>query len=577
MRKAFAVLIFWACLSLPALADSFGQVEIRPVRFAMQNTANGGYFYCPLTIVNHDPTDDKRIEITSRGNWGLQSRQEIRVGAGKSVDAVWCVPIQGRGYGADILTVTIDGREEQNSLNLNVPQARPSHASRTLYALCSRGVGRDEFQTELKAWLGGGRSSAFNETEASLGEAEPEAWPTHWLAYSTFDLVVLTDAEYQRLSEAARVALAGYVECGGSVLVSGGASMPRGAETPPVSAKSGIVTAVGYGYGAWINLLQAKPWSQRGDAWPTIVQAVGAGNSAGQSGGSFTIVDKTTVPIAGIMACIVAFIILAGPVNIIVLDRMNRRLWLLWTTPVISLIFSVILLATFVLNEGLYRRGAFAEYTYLNELTGRAAVLGRAGFYCPISPSEGLNYSAEVEACPLALSENISAVRGERFEMTGAGWRFSPGLVVPRIPSLVNLRASVASGKRQVSFYKKDGQYHAVNLLGVPLQRLEMTSPDWKRYSSSGTVGAGEEVVLVQSATVSPSAPVSTSLRRLFTDRGWFNAVGGMSSQEQSWLATPGHYVARADKTLFLEPGCKVKERREGAMVYGLSADLLKK
>jgi hypothetical protein len=53
--------------------------------------------------------------------------------------------------------------------------------------------------------------------------------------------------------------------------------------------------------------------------------------------GLFPVVENVAIPVRGIILVMLGFVLLIGPANLIVLSRLKRRIWMLWTIPAISL------------------------------------------------------------------------------------------------------------------------------------------------------------------------------------------------------------------------------------------------
>src|SRR5262249_38958353 len=108
-------------------------------------------------------------------------------------------------------------------------------------------------------------------------------------------------------------------------------------------------------------------------------------------------VDDLSVPVGGLFALLVGFVLVIGPANVYVLAYMRRRIWMLWTVPLVSLLTCVGVFGYMVFSEGLQGHSRACGITILDESERRATTLGRATFYCPMTPSDGLRFSAETE------------------------------------------------------------------------------------------------------------------------------------------------------------------------------------
>ena len=75
-----------------------------------------------------------------------------------------------------------------------------------------------------------------------------------------------------------------------------------------------------------------------------------------------TIIDDVGVPLRGMFVLMVLFAVVVGPVSMIVLGRKNRRIWLLWTVPTLSVLCSLAVVGTLLFSHG-GRPLPFIEWT----------------------------------------------------------------------------------------------------------------------------------------------------------------------------------------------------------------------
>src|SRR5262249_19864909 len=103
---------------------------------------------------------------------------------------------------------------------------------------------------------------------------------------------------------------------------------------------------------------------------------------------TFPVVENYRVPVRSTAFVMLLFVIAIGPTNLIVLSRMNRRIWLLWTTPAISFLTCLLVFAYSYLREGVTPDTRISSITILDQAHNRAASIGMTAFYCPLTPSQ---------------------------------------------------------------------------------------------------------------------------------------------------------------------------------------------
>src|SRR5205085_10307058 len=131
------------------------------------------------------------------------------------------------------------------------------------------------------------------------------------------------------------------------------------------------------------------------------------------------------------------FAVPIGPVNMIVLARKNRRLWLLWTVPAISLVTCLAVFGYMLAAEGWQGHRRVAALTRPDGPSHRATTLAWAGFYSPLTPGDGLHFSQDTEVAPQSATEFRYGRRGGNAHTLdwGQDQHLARGWVQPRVPA----------------------------------------------------------------------------------------------------------------------------------------------
>jgi hypothetical protein len=610
-RKSWAGVLALGMLlgSSLARADKFGTdengVEIVLTPFSQTNQASQGTAVTPMVIRNLDARRPATIEIGSmQGSFGMRLSRSFTVPAGAQINVPWLTPIdfmKNNRYNSfgipSSFEVRVNGKTYDNALIINAAGGHYGYGGRCPnVVLCSRGANRDVLKSLMldpataaaaTSSSSGGRSyggSSAPEFEFTQSEAEPENWPVLWMAYSAFDMVVLTKAELERLPDAARNQLVAYVETGGWVMVLGGDKLPKGWENATVpspsatGAKAGVQT-VPIGFGTWTlapTVPETKPavtptpfGSWLFEQLSRNTRAAHFATNGSWNNASFRVVDKVRIPVVGIMICIFIFAMLAGPLNILVLDRLKRRVWLLWTTPVLALLFSGILVAYFLFSEGLARHALYQEVSLLNEPVKRVSVLGMNAYYCPLPP-DSLQYNPETEVRVLDARERFSG----RLDMT-RGTRLYSEWISPRIPANFSVRTSRTALER-LQFSRRDDRLVVMNGLGKPIRHL-VVSDGHRQLWKADQVKPGGTAEL--SRCGDPAINKSGTLTQFFLDGIWRQDLGEPLPTRPvptwDWLGTSCHYVAEMeDSTIFLEKGASASDTKiKNVLILGVAAD----
>ena len=125
----------------------------------------------------------------------------------------------------------------------------------------------------------------------------------------------------------------------------------------------------------------------------------------------FPVASGLGIPVRGLFFLMLLFAVAIGPLNLIVLSRKKRRIWMLWTTPAISLITCLAVFAYATFAEGWNRHARTDGLTLLDERSQRATTIGWTAFYSGLPPSDGLHFGYESELTPLAESMTTNIAR----------------------------------------------------------------------------------------------------------------------------------------------------------------------
>jgi hypothetical protein len=309
-----------------------------------------------------------------------------------------------------------------------------------------------------------------NQVAPAVATLTPDDLPERVEAWRSIDRIVWQDVDSERLSTAQRDALRGWVASGGRLVIAGGTAGPKTisafpdailpyrpvvttdapaaslagllGEIPPtattlpalsgaliegrsLASVGGQVVAAERAYGAGsVALIGFDPtvdWIAKtdtsGDLWRRLLPA--------RSSGGLTFSDDSMLvnavaqlptlslpPISGLLALLVAYILLIGPVNYLLLKRLDRREWAWITMPILIVVFAA----------GAYAYGAVLRGSdvIVNEIAivrgAPGATEGSAQAYLGVfSPSRSV-YQVSVPGGAL-LSTSIS---GDMFGGIGA-------------------------------------------------------------------------------------------------------------------------------------------------------------
>src|SRR5262249_14507329 len=121
----------------------------------------------------------------------------------------------------------------------------------------------------------------------------------------------------------------------------------------------------------------AERWRAVFDDCARTGQPVSDNRSLSDLNRSLAPVDDLSVPRKGLLLMTFLFAVAVGPVSVWLLSRYNRRIWLLWTVPAVSLFTCMAVFGFVAISEGWQGHARATGLTVLDETEKRATTIGR--------------------------------------------------------------------------------------------------------------------------------------------------------------------------------------------------------
>lgn len=437
------------------------------------------------------------------------------------------------------------------------------------------------------AVMAGPRSAVYRSASLSpqleiiRSELEPAQWSDHWLSYTPFEVILITPQDYEAMPEPVRGALWGYVRCGGRLAVFGAIPIPSPWQKLGKREENATTYPVGFG------LCQLIEISSLDKAVPSELQGLSrllnpATHFFEGSGGAgsdihpypFQVIEEVRIPFRGLAMILLGFVTLAGPLNLWLLARYQRKIWSLWTIPAISLLTCGLVSLYAILGEGITPRLRLEGLTLLDQREHLAATLGMAGYYCPLTPSDGLRFDYHSELQWVTDGPSLRERKLVEVDWT-QGQHLSRGWVPPRVPTYFQIRKFQSRRERVHLERDNQGRLAVINGLGAPVAALRLTHLDGRSFAATN-LAPGQRLLLTPSSsgqteafsTVAPpwSGDSFGLLHRL--RRANYVAPSEFVWEElKSWSPPPGVYLALLEGAPFLEEGLRQKALRKKAQV----------
>ncbi len=578
-------------LATPASAQEYryGDVVIRALPDLPQSTTHG-YHEFPFLVTNESSTS-RRVTLagpdqvqTDVGMHSLRAiERTVTVGPRSEVRlALLQPPLPAFGNG---LRVSVDGRTQREVIpwSSGHPEywvgstgrhsgARPAHRSRRV--LISQGLNEQDFPPHKPEdyWV-------FRAVMPA------SVWSGDWLAYSGYDGVVTTAGELADAPAAVVEALWHYVETGGSLLVLGRPDEESGfggaRRTRPQASlyEAGLeVDYAGFGVvltaegAARVTDFTAPQLERLETAWRYSRKVWDRTRDPSGAHRAFAVADKVEIPVRGLFVVVLAFTVLIGPVNLAILTRRDKRMWLLWTVPAASILTSALVVLYVFAGEGWVRFGRTEGLTVLDERTRRATTLGWTGFYATLTPGDGLRFGAGTEVSPVMSWARGQREGGGRAVVWSDRQHLSRGWLRARLPSYFIVRKSELRRERIILRQhgpeggQADHRLEAVNGLGVDLELLCVADAAGRLHLVRG-LAAGAAARLEPAAELASAGP--GVLRGVY--RGDLPSRLRRMEQEPHRYLRRRTWLAVTRSSPFIETGLDDLDRAtERAVIYGI-------
>ena len=262
----------------------------------------------------------------------MTASRTIRVLGGQEAVVSLFEPPTDNPFGATAMSASVDGGEPR-PIPVGSLHGGPSYGGSTgsqFAVLLSQGVPQDaRHERPARGPIGTRGFGALLRSDVPVSQ-----WSPNWLGYSCYDAILLTGQEVDQMPAPAQAAVRRYVECGGLLLVQGG-------KVPDVFSRGGVVRWPGRlprGTGARCRQVRWGRAERRTRPMRWRPNAPGASIVPRPPADRYDLlVAEATVPVRGLFFLILLFSVAIGPVNVWLLSKFRRRIWLWWNVPVISL------------------------------------------------------------------------------------------------------------------------------------------------------------------------------------------------------------------------------------------------
>lgn len=578
VRAAVAALICVVSVGrADAAQDRYGDIEISELDIPTADSWHG-YVAYRYTIVNRSTSQPHTVELRLPARAyspGPHVTRTTTVGPGATATVSLYQPPLGI-EGTDV-AVVIDGLEKR-SIRLRLV----GHAQRDdvqVSILATRSQAEPLRQANVRV----GR--LVHELEVEQSPVGVSQWATNWLGYCRYDVVAVSSDEYAAMPPTVRQAVCRYVACGGVLLITGQMDPPEESLSRRESPYGTTHCAIGFGeciiVPASTEKLSPRAWEYLFKNWQISSWTLSRHMTVSQANRLLPVVENLRIPTGGMFVVMLVFVVVAGPVNLIVLWKFRRRIWMLWTVPAVSLVTCLAVFLYSFLAEGWTGHVRTAALTILDQRNHRAATLGLTGFYSPLTPGDGLHFSQDTEATPQWGSDGDNIPGAKHYgprpperRTPQADWsqdqHLRGGWISARVPVHFRIRKAETRRERLNVTVADDGTVTVVNGLGSRIARLVLADANGHIHEAMA-IEPGAEAALTASSRPARSAR-STTLRRIrtFFAENWMGMRKNLIDSPGDFLL-PNSYIAELDGAPFVETALAGAEHEKSrSVVYGI-------
>lgn len=560
-------------MALPVRAERMGDITIVPLP-TIEATSHRGYHEQRFQVVNQSQSNPHRVTVAMETQMFVRHGPNGNMRVTRTVvvppKTALVVPLYQPLIMSQLATeaeVAIDGRTQTRKLNLSPTQpaywnARTVLASRSFPVVALRSLLMPKPDPGPPSATPPIVPSTPSPVSVVVARGGPADWSTNWLAWSRVRGMAFTAEDWREMSPATQQALRDWLHAGGSLLLLGGQPFPGVRDVTEVGPLT--VGRVGFGtifLASDIDSLGEPARKEMAGLWFPHDRESPWGDT--DVGGLLPVLPDRKLPIGGLFSVLVGFAVIAGPLNLIVLARKQRRVWVFWTVPLSGVLAALVILGYTMTAEGWHRAVRSTSLTLLDQESGEAATVGCFGIYSTLPADGRIHLGPATEAIPsrqLANQVELDWTDGQRLV---SGW--VPG----RVSSHFLVRKAEPRRER-VPISIEGGRVTALNGLGVPISRLLYAADDGRIYEGRD-IAPGRKALLADTR-LSVKKDASLSPLIAHTAGEWATLPDRVKTNAMSYLRA-GTYIAVVDRSPFLErPLDKTTSEAAQSTIFGLVA-----
>ena len=407
------------------------------------------------------------------------------------------------------------------------------------------------------------------------GSFLPNNLSEDWRAYSGFDVLMLTSADWKTLTPGVKTAILKWNRLGGRLIIYGvnpsvslvSLGFQEPAQTPDILFRTwGTVELLPLPASSILDAPSTVALLKKGEV-PS--RSTVFGNSLTSSWPlQYTFGERSFNPVFFILI-LIAFGIIVGPVNLFVFAKSGQRHRLFITTPIISLTASALLLLIIVFQDGFGGKGHRLALIEVQPEENTAYIqqqqIARTGVLLKTS----FQTKGNEIITPVVLAESRWARITPRNGGGESRYRISIGDKNTRDLSgdwfksrseYGHLATSIQATRGRLELLSPNGPPTVTSTFDFPLKKIYYFDSSGGIWQSSGTLASGRKTQL----TPVPEADFNTWLRERYTE------LDAASKKRLGLVAErQGHFIALANEGPFIDTLPSLRWKESTALITG--------
>lgn len=331
-------------------------------------------------------------------------------------------------------------------------------------------------------------------------EGDPSLFSDNWLAYTVWDMVVVSENQWRALRPAQKRALDQYMRLGGCLVMIEDNHDDGWPDDFPMTLQQPEDLSrrrVDFGLAVAAPLAVTSNPDAKHKWLPVLDFVFSKAHFWGsqepeplERNQSFPVIDQLSVPHRTFIGLLIIMVLCIGPLNLWFLIKIDRRVWLFFTVPVLSAAATLVLVAAALISEGITPTKRSEAFVVLDHQRDEVLTWATSAVYLPIANRAGLIFSGRNEV----FFNNNEYLTKKGIDLNQGFW-LRRGWLSTRIPFHYQERGRYPLGERLAVRYDADGIPTVTNGFSGDLSQVLVTNQAGRMFGTAHLPAGAEQVL----------------------------------------------------------------------------------